>query len=75
MRIVHRALEKTRRMDEVISRGDFWNDAAVALVLLDLRCDFTREQFVVAQNGDGGFVARRFDGQDCHVERSRDISR
>jgi hypothetical protein len=66
VRIIHGVLEHTRGMDEVISRGDFWNDAAVTLVFLDLRCDFARKQLIVAQNSDGGFVTGSFDRQDGH---------
>ena len=70
---MHGALDQARRVHEVIARRNFWNDAAVFFVLRDLRSHFTREQLraelaaVVAQNGDGRFVAGCFEREDGHA--------
>src|SRR5437660_9672792 len=67
-------------MHQVISRRNFWNDAAKFFMLGSLGCDFASEQLragvaiTAAQNRDCRFVAGGFQRQNCHVERSRDIS-
>lgn len=48
--------------------GDFWNDATVLGMDIDLRHNNIGQDFLsVFDNGGGGFVARRFDSQDFHL--------
>src|SRR6266851_10364745 len=55
-------------MQQMIARGDFGNDAAVLLMLGNLRSYFARKEFTIAQNRDRGFIARSFEGKDrLHV--------
>lgn len=49
----------------MVARGEFRDDAAMLTVQFDLGIDFVGEDaFVAAVEGDGGFVAGRFDGKD-----------
>ena len=53
---------------DVAAGGNFWNDATVFGVDIDLRHDNIRQDFLsVFDNGGGGFVARRFDTEDFHL--------
>jgi len=49
----------------MIARGDLRDDAAEAVVQLDLGSDLSGEQLAGgAEDGDGGFVAGGFDGEN-----------
>jgi hypothetical protein len=58
-----RFLQQTRRVQEMVSRSYFRNDAAIGF-MFRLRRDLAGEQFAPAQNGDRRFVAGSLDGED-----------
>ena len=49
----------------MIARGELWDDAAVGPVEVDLGGDLVGEEIAGGlDDGDGGLVAGRFDGED-----------
>ena len=66
--LVQRVVEQQRQFAQVLARRRLGHDAAVGAVQVDLRGDLAGEQFAAsAQDGDGGFVAGGFDGEDQRV--------
>ena len=52
---------------EMGAGGDFRDDTTVSFENVDLGDDDIREKMLtIFENGGGGFVARRFDGEDAH---------
>ena len=54
-----------RQAAQVVARGKFGDDAAVDAVQFDLGIDFVGEDtFVCAVQGNSGFIAGAFNGED-----------
>jgi len=49
---------------DVFAGGDFGDDAAVLTVSVDLGGDDAAEDLPASDDGDGGFIAAGFDGED-----------
>src|SRR5438045_3145463 len=62
-RFLHRALQKRWRVQQMITRSYFRDNAAIGFVL-PLRCNFARQQFVATQDRDGCLVARSFNREE-----------
>jgi hypothetical protein len=60
-------------MQQVIARCNFGNNAAVLLVIRNLRRDFASKQCAPAQDCYRGFVAGGFERENGHVEQHQDI--
>jgi hypothetical protein len=53
-------------MLEMVAGGHLGHDAAIGPVSGDLGSHFAREQIAPAQDGDRGFVAGGFEGENGH---------
>jgi hypothetical protein len=64
-------LDERAEVERVIARSEFGDDAAIGAVKFDLAGDFRGEDLGgfarrADKDGDGGFVAGRFDGEKEH---------
>lgn len=64
IRTLERGLRDGRKIPQVLARREFWDDSAVFRVELDLRGDDVRQHTAVVDDGDAGFVAGRFEGEE-----------